>query len=85
MADPSEIYLEPECCAYSTERRCWAQHDIFECDHHAPSTKYVLAGESEAEIARLRAALERIAEYPLESFWQAVNVARKALEEKTHG
>lgn len=38
--DPSEIYLQPKCCAEAGGRQ-WCEHDAFECDDNKPATRYI--------------------------------------------
>ena len=48
MSDPTEIFLQPECCAIPGEGRLWCEHDAPEsCMDGVPWTRYVRADEIE--------------------------------------
>ena len=60
MSDPTEIYLQPQCCADEYVGRLWCEHDApVDCEDGVPWTKYVRADIAEADLAAARADAER--------------------------
>ena len=64
MSDPTEIYLQPECCADEYVGRLWCEHDApVDCEDGVPWTKYVRADIAEADLAAARATNLKLRQY----------------------
>lgn len=51
MADPKELYLQPECCAGDETGRLWCQDpDPEECEDGVPWTRYVIADRIQQDL-----------------------------------